>query len=174
MFLLNNQPLQIDTAFSHNGVNYPQNWLRLATQQERAAIGITEAPEPAWYDDRFYWGVDNPKQLNDRLEVQEDGSPLLVKVYDQATNSMIDTAEQVVTKGLKSQWTDQIKDTTNKLLAATDWMVIRKVERNIDIPAETVTFRAAVLAECDRLVTAIAAAADVESLITVVTNQSWQ
>ena len=50
MFLLNNQSLQIDTAFSHNGVNYPQNWLRLATPQERAAIGITEAPEPAWYD----------------------------------------------------------------------------------------------------------------------------
>jgi hypothetical protein len=140
MFLLNNQPLQIDTAFSHNGVNYPQNWLRLATPQERAVIGITEAPEPAWYDDRFYWGVDNPKDLD----------------------------------GLKAQWTDQVKDTTNKLLAATDWMVIRKVERNIDIPAETVTFRAAVLAECDRLVTAIAAAADVEALITVVTNQSWQ
>jgi len=140
MFLLNNQPLQIDTAFSHNGVNYPQNWLRLATPQERAAIGITEAPEPAWYDDRFYWGVDNPKDLD----------------------------------GLKTQWTDQVKDTTNKLLAATDWMVIRKLERNIDIPAETVTFRAAVLAECDRLVTAIAAAANVEALITVVTNQSWQ
>ena len=140
MFLLNNQPLQIDTAFSHNGVNYPQNWLRLATPQERAAIGITEAPEPAWYDDRFYWGVGNAKDLD----------------------------------GLKTYWTDQVKDTTNKLLAETDWMVIRKVERNIDIPAETVTFRAAVLAECDRLVTAIAAAADVEALITVVTNQSWQ
>ena len=140
MFLLNNQPLQIDTAFSHNGVNYPQNWLRLATPQERAAIGITEAPEPAWYDDRFYWGVDNPKDLD----------------------------------GLKTQWTSQVRATSSSLLAATDWMVIRKVERNIDIPAETVTFRAAVLAECDRLVTAIAAAADVEALITVVTNQSWQ
>ncbi len=140
MFLLNNQPLQIDTAFSHNGVNYPQNWLRLATPQDRAAIGITEAPAPVWFDERFYWGVDNPKDLD----------------------------------GLKTQWTDQVKDTASKLLAATDWMVIRKVERNIDIPAETVTFRAAVLAECDRLVTAIAAAADVEALITVVTNQSWQ
>jgi hypothetical protein len=140
MFLLNNQPLQIDTAFSHNGVNYPQNWLRLATPQERAEIGITEAPEPTWFDERFYWGVDNPKDLD----------------------------------GLKAQWTDQIKAIASSLLSATDWMVIRKVERNIDIPAETVTFRAAVLAECDRLVTAIAAAADVESLITVVTNQSWQ
>lgn len=140
MFLLNNQPLQIDTAFSHNGVNYPQNWLRLATPQDRAAIGITEAATPAWYDDRFYWGVDNPKDLD----------------------------------SLKTQWTDQVKDTASKLLAATDWMVIRKVERNIDIPAETVTYRAAVLAECDRLTTAIAAASNVEDLITAVSNQSWQ
>ena len=140
MFLLNNQPLQIDTAFSHNGVNYPQNWLRLATPQDRAAIGITEAAEPAWYDDRFYWGVDNPKDLD----------------------------------GLKTQWTEQVKDTASKLLAATDWMVIRKVERNIDIPAETVTYRADVLTECDRLTTAIAAASNVEDLITAVSNQSWQ
>ena len=140
MFLLNNQPLQIDTAFSHNGVNYPQNWLRLATPQDRAAIGITEAAEPAWYDDRFYWGVDNPKDLD----------------------------------GLKTQWTDQVKDTASKLLAATDWMVIRKVERNIDIPAETVAYRASVLTECDRLTTAIAAASNVEDLITAVSNQSWQ
>ena len=140
MFLLNNQPLQIDTAFSHNGVNYPQNWLRLATPQDRAAIGITEAAEPARYDDRFYWGVDNPKDLD----------------------------------GLKTLWTEQVKDTASKLLAATDWMVIRKVERNIDIPAETVTYRADVLAECDRLTTAIAAASNVEDLITAVSNQSWQ
>ena len=140
MFLLNNQPLQIDTAFSHDGVNYPQNWLRLATPQDRAAIGITEAPAPVWFDERFYWGVDNPKDLD----------------------------------SLKSQWTDQVKTTCSSLLSATDWMVIRKVERNIDIPAETVTFRAAVLAECDRLVAAIAAASNVEDLITAVSNQSWQ
>ena len=140
MFLLNNQPLQIDTAFSHNGVNYPQNWLRLATPQDRAAIGITEAPAPVWFDERFYWGVDNPKDLD----------------------------------GLKTQWTNQTRTTASSLLAATDWMVIRKVERNIDIPAETVTYRAAVLAECDRLTTAIAAASNVEDLITAVSNQSWQ
>lgn len=140
MFLLNNQPLQIDTAFSHNDVNYPQNWLRLATPQERAEIGITEAPEPTWFDERFYWGVDNPKDLD----------------------------------GLKTQWTDQVKATASSLLSATDWMVIRKLERNVDIPAETVTSRAAILAECNRLVIAITAAADVEALITVVSNQSWQ
>lgn len=173
MFQLNNKPLALDTAFTHNEISYPANWLRLASPEERAAIGITEVADPASYDDRFYWGVDNPKLLNDREELDEQGNPLYVKVYDAATQSMVDTSERLVTKGLKSQWSAQIKDTTNKLLAATDWMVIRKVERNVAIPAATVTYRATVLVECDRLLAAIEASADVDALAAVVTTQSW-
>jgi hypothetical protein len=59
------------------------------------------------------------------------------------------------------------------MLAQTDWMVTRKFERDIDIPTATVTFRAAVVTECDRLETAIAACEDVEELIGVVTTQNW-
>ena len=65
MFLLNGNALQIDTAFTDaDGTKYPANWLRLASPEERAAIGITEEPDPATYDDRFYWGVGNPKDLD--------------------------------------------------------------------------------------------------------------
>jgi hypothetical protein len=139
MFLLNGQPLALDTPFTHNEIQYPANWLRLTTLEEKEAIGITEVADPVWYDDRFYWGVDMPKDLD----------------------------------GLKVQWTAQVKETTNKLLSNSDWMVIRKVERNVDIPAETATYRAAVLTECDRLVAAIADSADVPALIDVVTTQAW-
>lgn len=65
MFLLNGNPLPLDTAFTGaDGTQYPNNWLRLASPEERAAIGITEQADPATYDDRFYWGVDNPKDLD--------------------------------------------------------------------------------------------------------------
>ena len=67
----------------------------------------------------------------------------------------------------------QVKDTTNKLLAATDWMVIRKAERGVAIPADTVAYRAAVLAECDRLLAAITVAANVQELTIVLSNQAW-
>jgi hypothetical protein len=175
MFQLDNKPLALDVPFTHGGISYPANWLRLASAQERAAIGITEVADPESYDDRFYWGVGNPKQLNDREELDEQGNPLYVKVLGEVNGepAMVDSSERLVTKGLKSQWSAHIKDTTNKLLSATDWMVIRKVERNVDIPAATVTYRAAVLAECDRLLTAIAGASDVAALATVVTTQSW-
>lgn len=154
MFLLNGQSLPIDTPFVVDGTSYPANWLRMTSLEEKQAIGITEVPDPVWYDDRFYWGVDNPKQLDDVTVTPETGDPY-------------------VQHGLKHQWTAQVKDTTNKLLAASDWMVIRKVERSVDIPAETAAYRAAVLAECDRLCLAIADCADVPALIAVVTNQGW-
>ena len=178
MFLLNDKRLPLDRPFSHNGINYPANWLRLSTSQEKTAIGITEqadTPETP-YDQRFYWGPDNPKLLNDREEVDENGDPMWVKILDNsdpANPVMVDSEERLVAKGLKSQWTAQVKDTAGKMLASTDWMVTRKYERNIDIPTATATHRAAIVTECDRLETAIGACANVEALIAVVTAQNW-
>lgn len=65
MFILNNNPISPDVAFEHEGIQYPANWLRLASPEERAAIGITEEPDPPSYDQRFYWGVGNPKDLTE-------------------------------------------------------------------------------------------------------------
>jgi hypothetical protein len=64
MFMLNDTPLALDTAFTHDDIQYPANWLRLATPEERAAIGITEVADAEAYDDRFYWGVGNPKEFS--------------------------------------------------------------------------------------------------------------
>ena len=62
MFLLDGKPLSPDVAFTgSDGTQYPANWLRLASPEERLAVGITEVPDPAYYDQRFYWGPDLPK-----------------------------------------------------------------------------------------------------------------
>ena len=70
MFLLNGQPLSPDTAFIDpaTGIQYPANWLRLASPEDRAAIGITEAPDPIWYDQRFYWSPELPKDHQQLVE----------------------------------------------------------------------------------------------------------
>ena len=176
MFLLNGKSLPLDTPFQIDGTSFPANWLRLTSIEEKNAVGITEVPdEVVDYDSRFYWGVDNPKLLNDREESDEQGNPLYEKVLGEVDGqpTMVDSNKRLVTKGLKSQWIAQVKDTANKLLAQTDWMVIRKVERSVDVPADTTTYRQAVIAECTRLVTAITGCTDVPSLITVVTTQNW-
>lgn len=69
MFMLDNLPLSVDCAFRHNNIQYPNNWLRLASPEERAAIGITEVADPVPHDDRFYWAPGNPKDL-DQLKAQ--------------------------------------------------------------------------------------------------------
>ena len=155
MFKHNNTPIPLDTPFTIDGTSYPANWLRLTSLAEKQAVGIEEvADETTVYDDRFYWGVDNPKQLNDETVTPEGGEPY-------------------VQKGMKSNWTVTVKETANKLLAQTDWMVIRKAERDVAIPTATATYRAGVITECSRLVTAIAGASDIEAFIAVVTSQAW-
>lgn len=176
MFKHNNTVIPLDTPFTIDGTSYPANWLRLTSLAEKQAVGIEEVADVTTaYNDQFYWGVDNPKLLNDREESDEDGNPMYVKVLGVVDGkpAMVDSTERLVTKGLKSNWTAQVKDTANKLLAQTDWMVIRKAERDVAIPTAVATYRAGVITECTRLVAAISGAADVPALITVVTNQSW-
>jgi hypothetical protein len=174
MFLLNGNRLAEGTSFyDANGTQYPPQWLNVSTEEQKLAIGITWVADPAPVDTRFYWDTDLPKALEDKLETKEDGSPLYKQVYDKATESMVDTTEQVVTKGLKSQFVAQVKDTAGKLLNATDWYVIRKAERNVDIPAKIVTKRATIVTEADRLETAIAGVTTVEALIEVLNAQNW-
>tara|TARA_R100000951_G_scaffold73376_1_gene61746 strand:+ start:251 stop:829 length:579 start_codon:yes stop_codon:yes gene_type:complete len=61
MLILDGKPLSYDRAFTHDGIQYPANWLRLSSLEEKTAIGITEVPGPTPYDQRFYWGPDLPK-----------------------------------------------------------------------------------------------------------------
>ena len=171
MFQLNGNPISIDSEQIVNGIRYPH----LRDPALREQLGIVEVADPEQYDQRFYWGVGNPKLLNDREEVDQDGNPMYVKVLGVVNGqpAMVDSTERLVTKGLKSQWTSQVKQTAGSLLAQTDWMVVRKAERNIDVPATVAAKRAAIVAECNRLEAAIAGCADVEALIAVVGLQNW-
>ena len=176
MYKLNGKPLTLDRPFTVDGVQYPSNWLRMASEADKAALGITWEADPAPVDYRFYWSEGNPKALEDKEESDEDGNPLYVKVLGEVNGepAMIDSTERLVTKGLKSQWIAQVKATAGSMLATTDWMVIRKAERDVPIDADVAAKRAAILAEANRLEAAISACADVDALITVVSAQNWE
>ena len=117
--------------------------------------------------------VNTPKILEDRLEVNEDNTPMYVKVWDATAGehgAMVDSTEQMVTKGLKSQYKTQFKQTANSLLSETDWMVIRKAERNVDIPADVVAERAKIIADCTAKEAAITAATSIDELMQALSN----
>ncbi len=177
--ILNGNRLPIDRGFSHDGVNYPRNWLRLATEEDKQRLGITWEADPVRHDDRYYWNgeLDNPKALEDKEESDEDGNPLWVKELDNSDPEnpvMVDTTERLVTQGLKTQKMAEVKHTAGTMLNQTDWYVTRKMEREVAIPADVVAQRAHVVAESERLETAIAACSNVETLIAVMNAQNWE
>jgi hypothetical protein len=184
----NGQVLKVvspDQPFTVGDKQYSARFIRNSTPEEKLAAGVWDIVDAGRPDDRYYWVTgptwrvnevnstveavytSNAKALEDRLEVKEDNTPLYVQVYNPVTEQMEDTAEQVVTKGLKSNNIAQVKQTAGSLLAQTDWYVVRKADIGTDVPADVVTYRAAVRAEADRLEAAIAAVTDVAGLIAV-------
>ena len=116
MFTVSGKTIQYDRAWTHpdTGVHYPANWLRLTTLAEKQAVSLVEVTNTtASYDQRFYWGVDNPKQLNDEAVLDESGN---------------DTGE--VQTGLKTLWKNTQNETAATLLAPSDWRVVKVMEVN--------------------------------------------
>ena len=65
MYTINGRPISQDSPFADaNGTQYPANWIRLASDAEKAAIGIEWIADPEPYDDRFYWSAGHAKDLD--------------------------------------------------------------------------------------------------------------
>ena len=159
-FKLDGNPLAVDVAFSHNDINYPANWLRLSTADEKTALGITEVEDPDIYDSRFYWGNGTAKTLTDTNEVDENGDPLLDE-----------NGDQVVTLGVKSVLKAQEKVTAGSLLARYDWYVVRKAEKSTAIPTAITTYRDAIRTACTTRETEITNCADTTALVILYSNK---
>ena len=146
-FKLDGNPLAVAVAFSHNDIQYPANWLRLSTAEEKTAIGITEVEDPKVYDSRFYWGNGSAKELDD-------------------TKETIDGVEYTYL-GVKSVLKAQEKDIANSLLAKYDWYIVRKAEKSTAIPTTITTYRDGVRTACDTREKEIDACADTAALVTL-------
>ena len=156
-FKLDGSPLAVDVAFTtSDGTQYPANWLRLASADEKTALGITEVADDPTFDSRFYWGNGTAKTLTDTNEVDENGDPLLDE-----------NGDQVVTLGVKSVLKAQEKATAGSLLAKYDWYVVRKDEKSTAIPTAITTYRDGVRTACNTREAEIDACADTAALVTL-------
>lgn len=81
---------------------------------------------------------------------------------------------EVVREPLESEKSDGIvraKDTAGKMLAGSDWMQIAKSERNREVAQEWAEYRAAVIAEADRLEQQFSTAESYEAIDAI--QQNW-
>ena len=174
-YYLNGSPITEGSDITLNGMTYPYAWLEGTSPAVRASLGI-EKNGDINFDTKYYWGVDNPKILEDREESDKDGNPVYVQVLDPnlgPQGSMVDSEERLIAKGLKTTCTTEVKVMTNNLLKPTDYYIIRNEVESLEIPEDVVTYRAAVITESDRVVTAIAAVDTVEELIEVMNSIAW-
>ena len=155
-YKLNGVGLPFDVPFTHNETNYPANWLRLSTEEDRKAIGITEVDDPILYDSTFFYQDGTSKSLTDTNATDANGDLL----KDSNGN-------QVVILGVKSVLKKDEKGMASQKLSKYDWYVTRKAEKGTAIPTEITTYRDAVRTACDTREKEIDACADTAALVTL-------
>lgn len=144
MFILDGRTLSPDAPFTHDGVQYPANWLRLSTLEEKEAIGIQEVPDPPTWDQRFYWGYDSEGNL-----IPKDHGQLV------------------------TQWSDQTRNTANTLLLPSDWMIVRQVDNGIAIEPAWSSWREAVRLSAGSKVFEINATTTTDELAAYITGPDY-
>lgn len=155
-YKLNDKKLPIDKPFTIGDINYPANWLKLSTADERKALGITEEADPVIKDQRFYNIDGSARAINDVNAVDDNGDPVLDI-----------NGNQAVTKGLKTIFKDIEKVTIKQLLSKYDWQVIRKIEKGIAMDSNVVSYRDGIRAAYETRKTEIDACSDVAALETL-------
>ena len=172
----NNEVKQIITnpkSLVIEDVRYPAKIFQLWSKSELNNIGIYEVVTDStnFKDQAYYintneeynfednqvtrlWGTATPKLLEDRNETNEDGSPIL----DENGN-------QIVTKGLKSQKKNIIKQQASGLLEKTDWHNHKALDdETYTIPNDIKTYRANVRSKSNEMETQIDACTNVDEL----------
>lgn len=105
--------------FTIEGTQYPANWLNTSTPEEKEALGLKEAIIVGERkDDRYYWVS----------ETLENGK----LVYTSIPKDL-----EMVRAWAHSSLNQQ----AYSLLFTSDWMIIRKAETNIEVPAEWSMYR---------------------------------
>jgi len=142
-----------------NGTQHPANW-SIWSEAEKIAHALVWVAPQTKPDERFYWVTQNAdgsytsteRALEDVNEVDENGDPMLDA-----------DGVQIVTKGLKSNWIAQTKQTQGSLLAQTDWAYIRKQDTGAAVPADIQTYRDEVRLAAGIIEGQISACADLDA-----------
>ena len=180
-----------------NDVRYSSQIFTIWTDEQRKELGIVPIVISGSHLDTKYYIEHNHTDA-----VAEDGDCVIrsigVKAADKALedvdavdddgNAMLDDyGIQIITRGLKSNAIQKVKQQQSSYLTQTDWYIIRKADVGTAIPTAIQTWRDAIRADATRIENAITAAVTMDQFIalhtstynengtlnTVATTQSW-
>lgn len=139
--------LSLDIPFTIADTNYPANWLRLSTADERTALNISWVAEPTYYDSRFYQSDGTAKSLTDVTETVKGVE------YNYA--------------GVKSNLLSEEKVMMYSLLSKYDWQVVRKAEKGTAMDSAIITYRDGIRTAYETRKAEINGCADTAALVTL-------
>ncbi len=152
-----NRFFKVPTAFKHptTGNQYPRNWITLATDSEKAAIGLIEVTYSGSHGVSEYY-------------INAESSP----VYNASAGTVVITKSKTARDltALKADKTSEIKRSANASMSTTDWYVTRKSETSTAIPSNVTAYRTACRLVCNSVKTAIGSASDLAGLIAIYTS----
>ena len=152
-----NRFFKVPTAFKHptTGIQYPRNWLNLATDSEKTSVGFIEVTYTGSHKDSEYYN-------------NGESAP----VYDASKGTVVitksSTAKDLAT--VKTEKKTTASSNAYSIILPTDWYVVRKSENSTAIPAKISAFRTAVRLVCNSLCTAIDNASDLDAVAALYTN----
>lgn len=132
-------------SFEFNGVQYPANWLKLSTAEDREALGITEIEAEQDYDQRFYFG------------------------YGTDGNLMPRNREDII-----EAWTRRTREMAFGLLLENDWMVVRQAEGGAAMDQSWKDWRAAVRTAAGEKIAAMESKTSTEDLANYLVGDEYR
>ena len=152
-----NRIFKYPTAFKHptTGIQYPRNWLNLASDSEKASVGFIEVTYSGSHKSGEYYN-------------NAESAP----VYDASKGTVVITKSSTAKNLADLKITKKEAARTNAYanLLPTDWYVTRKSEISTAIPSKITAFRTAVRLVCNSLCTAIDDASDIDALAALYNN----
>jgi len=129
MYVLDGKKLRQGRPFTHNGIQYPGNWLALTSTEEKSAIGITWEADPAPFNRKFYFSADNPREV-------ADVKPGMLVEQDTTARNLLNSTDWYVVRKSETDTAIPVGITSYRT-AVRDTCESRKVAINgaADIPA---------------------------------------
>lgn len=128
-YYLNKTRLVVGQAFTdNNGVQYPANWLELASSEDLAAVGIKEVEQKVLPKKKT---VAPPKQSLDDTYVK-DKKRRIVKDAE---------GNKIINKGMRTKVLEKEQRDLVDVLKSTDHYIIRKYETGEKVPSQVQEYR---------------------------------
>jgi hypothetical protein len=136
------------TGFSYNGIDYPANWIRLASPASRAALGIVDVVFGPEADQRFYWVSSN--------EPVYDAAAGMVRITFTATPKDLDQCKKVSVAGINAA--------TYSILQPSDYRAVRSMEQGTPESQDWKIWRQEIRDQATAAKTAIGACTTIDEL----------